>query len=60
MKEICEETYARGGGNILVVSSELAAQLLAEAFGGGEGVPMNNAESVRITFDGSAFKVQVR
>lgn len=34
------------------------AETVADAVGG--GVPMNNAESVRITFDGSAFKVQVR
>lgn len=61
LREICEETYAKGGGNILVVSSELTAQLLAEAFSGsGKAVPMKNAETVRLTFDGSTFTVRAK
>ena len=51
-------TYSHGGGNVLVVSSELAVQLLAEALGSSEkAVALKNADVVHITFDGDVFTV---
>lgn len=58
LQTICEETYSHGGGNVLVVSSELAVQLLAEALGSSEkAVALKNADVVHITFDGDVFTV---
>ena len=58
LQTICEETYSHGGGNVQVVSSELAVQLLAEALGSSEkAVALKNADVVHITFDGDVFTV---
>lgn len=57
-EEICENQRALGGGKVLVVSSGLACQLIAEELDAADAaIPMESGDIVRITWGGSAYQV---
>lgn len=58
MKKICEEQRTRGGGDVLVVTSGMACQLIAEALDESASAQgLEPGEFVKIIYDGTGYQV---
>lgn len=58
MKEICEGQRAKGGGDVLVVTSAMACQLIAEELDQSISAPgLKPGDFVKIVYDGTGYQV---